>query len=138
LNTREKATCKNNFGVYHHLEDGCKNLPSTLIKPSSVIKISLVTLSLAHYQITGKILNTEMITFWNWLLKERSSTYGKFSLYPDLYTQCYNYPPCDSILWSADAITYMDKEDLNFKFLYGKKFVPHTWKTINNSGGQVR
>lgn len=74
-----------------------------------------------------------MQTFWEWLNEHRSS-YGKRGLYPPLYTQYYNYPPCDSILWGADAITYMDDEDLNFKFLYSKKFVPHTWKSIGNPG----
>ena len=37
---------------------------------------------------------------------------GKVGLYPSLYTQYYHYPPADIVTWSADAITYMDKEDI--------------------------
>lgn len=73
-----------------------------------------------------------MLEFKNWLNEHANS--GKVGIYPSLYTQYYHYPPCDSITWSPDAITYMDTEDLKFNFVYSKKFVPHTWKTIDSPG----
>lgn len=69
------------------------------------------------------------ISFKNWLIFQEGhhATKGKVSLYPDLYHQWANYPPSDVVTWSADAITYMDPKDVEFKFLYTKKFQPYFW-----------
>ena len=45
---------------------------------------------------------------------------GKQSLYPDAYTLAKFYPPSAVINWSSDAITYMPKEDIHLKFIWGK------------------
>ena len=56
------------------------------------------------------------------------ATRGKIFLYPPLYTQYMNYPPQDVLLWSADAITYMDPKDVQFKaYEIGSKFRPYFW-----------
>ncbi len=78
------------------------------------------------------------MNFAEWLrLVEHNATLGKSGLYPPLYTQYYNYPPCDIINWSADAINYMDPEDLVSHFSY-KFFTPTIRKTIGNSGKGMR
>lgn len=72
----------------------------------------------------------KIVSFKNWLIFQEGHhvTVGKMGLYPSFYHQWYNYPPQDVITWSADAITYMDPKDVEFKFLYTKKFQPYFWK----------
>jgi hypothetical protein len=41
-------------------------------------------------------------------------------LYPPAYSAVSLYPPCDVIKWGADAITYMPKKFLRYKFRWGK------------------
>lgn len=68
------------------------------------------------------------LNFKLWLEHSRTGS-GKLSLYPPLYTQFMNYPPQDVVNWSADAITYMNPEDVKFK-AYDGKFRPYFWKGI--------
>lgn len=75
---------------------------------------------------------------WLLLMEHSSGSRGKIGLYPPLYTQVYNYPPADIINWSADAITYMDPEDLKYRFLYTPFFTPVIRKTIGNYGKQAQ
>lgn len=50
---------------------------------------------------------------WLEINEGRSQRRASFAgIYPELYTQYYNYPPAASIVWSPDSITYMDPEDL--------------------------
>lgn len=66
-------------------------------------------------------------SFKLWLEHSRTGS-GKLSLYPPLYTQYLNYPPQDVVMWSADAITYMDPKDVEFKaFNDPKEFHPYFW-----------
>lgn len=65
-------------------------------------------------------------SFKLWLEHSRTGA-GKLSLYPPLYTQYLNYPPQDVVMWSADAITYMDPKDVEFKAYSGKEFRPYFW-----------
>jgi hypothetical protein len=66
------------------------------------------------------------LEFKLWLEGSRTGT-GKLSLYPPLYTQYMNYAPQDVVTWSADAITYFDPADVQFK-AYDGKFRPYFWK----------
>jgi hypothetical protein len=68
------------------------------------------------------------LNFKLWVEGHRA-TRGKVSLYPPFYTQYMNYPPQDVVTWSADAITYMDDEDVKFK-AYDGKFRPYFWHGI--------
>lgn len=54
---------------------------------------------------------------------------GKLSLYPPLYTQYMNYCPQDVVTWNADAITYMDPEDVKFRVIDGP-FQPYFWHGV--------
>jgi hypothetical protein len=65
------------------------------------------------------------LNFRLWL-EDRTSA-GKLALYPPLYTQYMNYPPQDVVVWSADAITYMDDKDVQFKVFDDGKFHPYFW-----------
>jgi hypothetical protein len=61
-----------------------------------------------------------MLKFAEWFeLNEGVMRPGaKQGLYPPGYGGIGLYPPQDWMPGAADAITYMPKEDLNFKFLY--------------------
>jgi hypothetical protein len=75
------------------------------------------------------IYNMEL-KFKLWVEHSRTGA-GKVSLYPPLYTQYMNYPPQDILTWSADAITYMDPEDVALSGkAYEGKFRPYIWKGI--------
>jgi hypothetical protein len=65
-----------------------------------------------------------------WLEKQRRTS-GKLGLYPPFYTQYMNYPPQEVLLWSSDAITYMDPRDIEFKAYDDGKFHPYFWKNTN-------
>ena len=80
------------------------------------------------------------LNFRLWVEHSRTGA-GKLSLYPPLYTQYMNYPPQDVVTWSADAITYMDPNDVKFKaYPIGEKFKPYFWfdkvnKVLVSGGG---
>ena len=70
------------------------------------------------------------LSFRMWVEGHRA-TPGKIALYPPLYTQYMNYPPQDVITWSADAITYMDPEDVALSGkAYDGKFRPYFWQGL--------
>lgn len=73
------------------------------------------------------------LDFKTWLAEHASGTKGKLGLYPALYTQYYNYPPADIVNWSADAITYMDPEDIPQKVVDGY-YAKIVRKTIDSPG----
>lgn len=78
------------------------------------------------------------LNFKLWVEHSRTGS-GKLSLYPPLYTQYLNYPPQDVVNWSADAITYMDPRDVQFKAYDDGKFHPYFWfdkvnKTLRSGG----
>lgn len=45
-------------------------------------------------------------------INSSTTTAKNAGIYPELYTQYYNYPPAAVVNWSSDNITYMDPEDL--------------------------
>ena len=57
---------------------------------------------------------------WLQLMEDAGGPAAKQGLYPPGYSAVALYPPCDVINWGADAITYMPKKHLNFKFLWGQ------------------
>lgn len=65
-----------------------------------------------------------------WLEKTRRTS-AKLGLYPPLYSQYLNYPPQEIVTWAADAITYMDPEDIKFKAYDDGKFHPYFWHNKN-------
>jgi hypothetical protein len=72
------------------------------------------------------------LNFRLWIEHSRTGA-GKVSLYPPLYTQYLNYPPQDILTWSADAITYMNPEDVALSgkaYPIGDKFRPYFWKGL--------
>lgn len=74
------------------------------------------------------------MNFKEWfVLNEHKATQGKSGLYPSLYTQYYNYTPSDIVTWSADAIVYMDPEDIPQKIVSGF-YAKIIRKTIGNFG----
>lgn len=58
-----------------------------------------------------------MKTFKEWLLEHGGSTAtrSRAGLYPELYTQIFNYCPNSIINWAADVITYMYPDDVDVK-----------------------
>ena len=69
--------------------------------------------------------NPQELNFRLWVEAARTG-FGKLALYPPLYTGYMNYPPQAVVNWSADAITYMDERDVQFKALEGE-FKPYFW-----------
>ena len=67
------------------------------------------------------------------LVEHSTATKPKTGLYPPLYTQYYHYPPADIVTWSADAIAYLDPEDLVFR-VSKKWFTPIIRKSIGDFG----
>ena len=59
---------------------------------------------------------------------------GPGGLYPCLYTQYYNYPPADIVNWTADAIVYMDPEDLEPQKVVKGYFAKIIRKSMGNYG----
>lgn len=75
-----------------------------------------------------------LLKFKQWLMEHSSTTKGKNGLYPSLYTQYYNYPPADIVNWSADSITYMDKDDVPQKVVDG--YFAKIMRTPNENPGK--
>ena len=78
-----------------------------------------------------------MISFMEWMKLREGKGYVDAGrpggLYPSLYTQYYNYPPADIVNWSADAIVYMDPEDIPHKVVDGY-YAKIIRKSVGNYG----